>query len=115
MAKIDYIPAGDYFIPALTMGDLPENPIGKYGVMRFRYLETHNKKLYCLLEMKGQLDQHLSEIDEAATRQVEDFIAKSLETEPAPDRNANPMGWVRHMESLKARAEEIVMRELIFA
>ena len=49
------------------------------------------------------------------TGRVKQFIEAISEKEPAPDRNADPMGWVGHMESLKAQAEEIVTRKLILA
>jgi hypothetical protein len=33
--------------------------------------------------------------------------------QPAPDKKSDQMGWVQHMNSLRAQAEEIVTAELI--
>lgn len=119
MAKLDYLKAGDYQIPALTLGTGQEEtrPLGKYGLMRFRHLRDNDKYLYSLLETRGQLDSHLREIDETATARVESFIADSLKKEPIAEelKNSDPLEWAGRMENLRARAEEIVTRELIFA
>jgi hypothetical protein len=116
MIELEYVQAGDYLIPALTLGDTPERPLGKYGLMRFRHLKDNDKYLYSLLEMRGQLDRHLAEIDETANRRVESFMEEALKENPIPEdlKNTNPLEWVGRMENLKAQAEEIVTRELIF-
>jgi hypothetical protein len=119
MTELEYVQAGDYLIPALTLGEdaeMEERPLGKYGLMRFRHLRDNDKYLYSLLEIRGQLDSHLAEIDETAIRRVENFMEESLRKDPIPEelKNTNPLEWVGRMESLKAQAEEIVTRELIF-
>ena len=113
MAKIKYLKTGDYEIPALTLGEEPKS-LGKYGLMRFRHLKENNKKLYTILELMGQLDSHLAEIDETAAEWVRRFMQEMQKKNPAPDRNRDPMAWVGYMENLQAQAEEIVTRELIF-
>ena len=37
-----------------------------------------------------------------------------LEKNPAPGKEADAMAWVRHMNMLKAMAEEVVVREVIY-
>jgi hypothetical protein len=117
MAELEYVKAGDYLIPALTLGEAETEtrPLGKYGLMRFRYLRDNNKYLYSLLEIRGQLDSHLREIDATATSRVENFIEESLKKNPIPEdlKNSDPLRWIGRMENLKAQAEEIVTRELI--
>jgi hypothetical protein len=116
MTELEYVKAGDYEIPALTLGEIPERPLGKYGLMRFRHLRDNDKYLYSLLEMRGQLDSHLAEIDETAALRVERFMEESLRKNPIPEelKNTDPLEWAGRMENLKAQAEEIVTRELIF-
>jgi hypothetical protein len=116
MIELEYVKAGDYLIPALTLEDAPERPLGKYGLMRFRHLKDNDKYLYSLLEIRGQLDSHLAEIDETANRRVESFMEEALKRDPIPEdlKNTDPLEWVGRMENLKAQAEEIVTRELIF-
>jgi hypothetical protein len=116
MAELEYVKAGDYLIPALTLGEEAETPLGKYGLMRFRHLRDNDKFQYSLLEIRGQLDSHLREIDETANRRVESFMEEALKMNPIPEnlKNADPLEWVGRMENLKTQAEEIVTRELIF-
>ncbi len=114
--EIEYVQQGDYLIPMIGLDD-PENaakPLGKYGLMRLRHLQQNEKVLYTTLEIKGELDRHLREMDETARERVNRFIEQMLAKEPEPDRNSDPMGWAGYMGNLKARAEEIVTRELIF-
>jgi hypothetical protein len=117
MTELEYVKVGDYEIPALTLDEAARKPLGKYGLMRFRHLKDNNKYLYSLLEIRGQLDSHLAEIDETATAQVKSFMEKALEKNPLPEdlKNSYPLEWAGRMENLKAQAEEIVTRELIFA
>ena len=115
MTELEYVQVGDYLLPALELDEAASEPLGKYGRMRLRHLQTNDKKAYTVMEIKGELDIHLREIDRTAKRQVNQFIEDMLKVEPAPDKTSDPMGWVGHMENLKARAEEIVTRELIFA
>ena len=119
MSELEYVKVGDYEIPALTLGESETNPtpLGKYGQMRFRYLWENNKHLYSLLDMRGQLDSHLRELDETAAARVESFIEEMLKKNPIPEdlKNTNPLEWAGRMEILKVQAEEIVTRDLIFA
>jgi hypothetical protein len=118
MADLEYVKAGDYLIPALTLGETEgeSTPLGKYGLMRFRHLRDSDKFQYSLLEIRGQLDSHLRGIDGTANRRVESFMEEALKKNPIPEdlKNTDPLEWAGRMENLKAQAEEIVTRELIF-
>jgi hypothetical protein len=116
MTELEYVQAGDYLIPALTLEDRPDRPLGKYGLMRHRHLKDNDKFQYSLLAIRGQLYSHLAEIDETAYRRVESFMEETLRKDPIPEdlKNTNPLEWAGRMENLKAQAEEIVTRELIF-
>ena len=61
----------------------------------------------------GEVFPHLQEIDETAHRRLDQLMKELLEKNPAPDKKLNQMGWVRHLNSLKAQAEEIILAELI--
>ena len=124
MAELEYVKAGGYLIPALRLKEAETEArspgifgkLGKYGLMRFRHLKDKDKYLYSLLEIRGQLDSHLREIDETTSSRVESFIGESLKKNPIPEelKNNDPLEWVGRIENLKAQAEEIVTRELIF-
>ena len=101
--------------PMIEFPKQPEGSIGKYGEMRRQYMMEWRKATYQLMMLNGTLKQHLMDVNEQAHRMLEAQIALLLETQPAPDRATNQMGWVQHMNSLKAQAEEIVLSELIYA
>ena len=77
------------------------------------YLEENNRLLYNHLTLTGKLFPHLWEVQEAADARMEQIMDGLLKTDPAPDKKTRQMDWVRHMNALKAQAEEIVVAELI--
>ena len=113
MNEMTYTQVGDYFLPNLKLTNTEEKPLGKYGRMRRTFLQENNPMLYNDLILSESLFPHLWEIDETAHRRVEQLMSQYLLTNPAPDKATNQMGWVQHMNSLKAQAEEVVMTELI--
>ncbi|MGM9771069.1 MAG: TnpV protein [Segatella copri] len=113
MNELTYTQNGDYFIPDLKLEHPETKPLGKYGRMRRAFLQENNPMLLNDLILTEQLFPHLQEIDETAHRRVEQLMSQYLQKNPAPDKATNQMGWVQHMNSLKAQAEEVVMTELI--
>ena len=66
------------------------------------------------LVLTEQLFPHLYEVQEVAENRVEVTMAGMLEKNPAPDKERDAMVWVGHMNMLKAMAEEVVVREVIY-
>ena len=89
--------------------------IGKYGEMRRKYLQEHRKTTYSMMVLEETLKQHLMDVNEQAYQQIEESIDDLLKANPAPDKAANQLGWIQHMNMLKMQAEEIVLQELIYA
>lgn len=87
-----------------------EKILGCWGKMRRAYLMEHRPATYSTMVMRGELWPHLYHVDE----QAELILNQLLDHYPAPDRNADPMAWVRHMNAVKAQAEEIIRKELIY-
>ena len=110
-----YTTVGDYRLPNLTAEETEPLPIGKYGRMRKRYLKAHRPVLYTNLLTTGKLDQHLAEIDRNCEEQLELIIQQMAEQEGVTEelKVADQMEWVHRMNSIRDRAEEIVLRELI--
>ncbi|WP_334265862.1 TnpV protein [Flavonifractor plautii] len=90
-----------------------DRTLGKYGRMRRAFLEQNNPMLLNDLILTEKLFPHLWEIEDAANARMELLMKQYLEQNPAPDKETDQMGWVRHMNSLRAQAEEVVMTELI--
>ena len=115
--KLTYRKCGDYYIPNLTLRDSKEYSIGKYGWMRRTYLEKHRPFLYHELLVTERLRAHLEEIDTACREQLEvmgkDMMAQEGVTEAL--KAADQMEWVRRCNSIRSRAEEVILRELVYA
>ena len=110
-----YTHVGDYLIPDLVISDTEQSPLMKYGRMRKRYLKEHRPVLYTNLLVTGNLDQHLAEIDEACDKRMELLMQQMSTQEGVTEelKTSYQMEWVRCMNSIRNRAEEIVLRELI--
>ena len=111
-----YTQVGDVLLPKLTVGEDGQQPIGKYGRMRMRYLKEHRPVLYSNLLLSGKLFQHLVEIDEACVERVELLIRQMARREGVTEqlKAADQIEWVRRMNSIRSRAEEVVLSELVY-
>lgn len=69
--KMEYVNVNGYLIPKLENGPITDNTIGKYGMMRARYLDEHRPMERDQMLLDGTLAQHLTNIDCEAHRQVE--------------------------------------------
>ncbi len=112
-----YRQAGDYFIPNLTLPDTGDYQLGKYGRMRRTYLKEHHKVLYTNLVVEGKLFEHLTEIDQSCNKRMEIIVSAMAKQEGVTEtlKAADQMEWVRRMNSIRSRAEEIVLAELVYA
>ena len=111
--EMTYTKNGDYLIPDIRLEPQEKKPLGKYGRMRRTYLQENNTLLYNQLILTGKLFPHRWEIQETATVRMKQLMTELLKASPAPDKKTDQMGWVQHMNMLKAQAEEIVTAELI--
>ena len=115
MLDLTYHWEGDYLIPDL---DPPEAPkIGKFGTMRHDYLRNHHRGIFDGILLNGTLNAHLEEIDRQANEMMERLTVQMAQTEGVTEqfKAADQMEWVRCMNSILNRSEEIVMNELIYA
>ena len=113
---IEYVRQGDYYIPNLVLQKQKKIHLNKYGRMRLNYLKEHKKAEYTIMSMQNTLIDHLEEIQETATKRVnqiiEDLKAKSNLIEDM--KNTNMLYWVGTMNAIKQQAEEIILNELIY-
>lgn len=113
MTELTYRTSGDYQIPNISLGETAQTPLGKYGRMRRAYLQENNTLLYNHLILTGKLFPHLLEIQTAAENRMEQIMDALLKANPAPDKKTRQLDWVRHMNALRAQAEEVILTELI--
>ena len=114
---IEYIKQGDYYLPNLVLGSENTNyKIGKYGRMKLNYLKTYKKAEYTILFIDGKLNKYLHDIDIACKERVNTIISQLVVKESVTEelKANNQMEWVRCMNSIKNRAEEIILNELIY-
>ena len=113
---ISYTLVGDYYLPNLVLKPEEKVILNKYGRMRLRYLKEHKKAEYTILFMEGKLNKHLKEIQETATKRIDDIITKlKAESDLTEDmKNSDPLYWVGTMNAIKGQAKEIVYNEIIY-
>ena len=112
---LNYTLHGGYYLPDLEINE--EEPIyGKYGIMRKQFLKEHRSARYQYLVLTGKLTEHLNQVDKEAREKVEMLVEQMAErwgvTEELKMRDQ--MEWVRRMNNIKATAEEIVYKNIIF-
>ena len=112
---IDYVLAGDYYIPELKLPE-EKRTIGHYGRLHREYLRQAKPMVFNDLILTGQLWTYLADLDEQATERrnvmMKQFIEKERVTEEL--KKQNRYEWVRRMNGIRSRVDEIVMREMIY-
>ena len=112
---MSYTLHGDYYLPDLVLRE--EEPIyGKYGMLRKQFLKEHRSASYQYLLLTGKLTEHLNQIDQEAREQVETLMEQMTEKQGVTEelKAQDQMEWVRLMNNIKASAEEIVLKNMIY-
>ena len=112
--NLTYEKCGDYLIPNLIPE--PEGELRKFGLMRRSYLENHRRGIYSGLLLSGKLKEHLLMIQEQAETRFDLLVEQMAKREGVTEqlKAQDQMPWVRKMNSIRARAEEIVVTELVY-
>lgn len=113
---LDYVLTRDYYFPALISAE-DSRPVGHWGRMYKRYLKEHHPARYQALLLSGRLNTYLTDTDAQAEEQLELLTRQMAEREGVNEelKAASQMEWVRRMNSIQNRAEEVIKAELIFA
>ena len=113
---IQYHKSGNYYLPNLVLEETEAQPIGKYGRMRKQYLKEHRPVLYSNMLLKGKLFQHLAEIEESCMQRMNVLTSQMAKQEGVTEtlKAADQMEWVRRMNSIRNRAEEVVLHDLVY-
>ena len=111
-----YTPVNGVQLPDLVLDTSPPGPLGKFGRMRKRYLEQRRDGTFTALVLSGTLTRHLLDIDQAARDQMTALISQLAAAEGVTEslKAADQMEWLRRMNSIRHRAEEMVKHELIY-
>ena len=112
-----YTQVGDVLIPDLVMDPQPEGEIGVWGWRRKRYLQEHRKGVYNAMLLNGTLTQHLIDINTEALDLMDALVKQMAKAEGVTEvlKRQDQIEWVRRMNSIRNRAEEIVRDDLIYS
>ena len=107
---------GDYYIPVLTLSSEEQRPIGKWGRMRRDYLKEQRPILFNDLILSGRLWTYLADLNEQAQERLSLMVEQMKASEGVTEevKATDQMAWVGAMNSIRNRAEEIILRELIY-
>ena len=114
--ELTYHWEGDVLIPDLELEDGINYQTGKYGRMRNRYLfENHHDK-YTHLVLTEKLWKHLEEVDMECNDMMDMLTVRMAERESVTEhlKSVDQLGWVRKMNNIRSRAEEVVLHDLIY-
>ena len=106
---------GDYYLPDLVLRE-EEPTYGKYGMLRKQFLKEYRSARYQYMLLTGKLNEHLNQIDQEAREQVEMLMKQMAEKKGVTEelKAQDQMEWVRLMNNIKASAEEIVLKNMIY-
>ena len=112
---MSYTLHGDYYLPDLVSRE-EEPTYGKYGMLRKQFLKEHRSARYQYMLLTGKLNEHLNQIDQEVREQVETLMEQMIEKQGVTEelKAQDQMEWVRLMNNIKASAEEIVLKNMIY-
>ena len=113
---LDYVLAGDYYIPAIELPENDDRLIGKWGRMHRAYLKETNLLLLNHLILTGRLHTYLADLNEQAQNRCRLIIRQMAAAEGVTEdlKRWSQWEWVKAMNSIVNRAEESVKHELIY-
>ena len=114
--ELTYHWEGDVLIPDLELEDGSNYQIGKYGRMRQRYLFENHHAMYTHLVLTEKLWKHLEEVDMECNDMMDMLTVRMAERESVTEhlKSVDQLGWVRKMNNIRSRAEEVVLHDLIY-
>ena len=114
---LDYILVGDYYIPAIELPEDDDRPIGKWGRMHRAYLKETTPLLLNHLILTGKLHTYLADLNEQAQNRYRLIVQQMADTEGVTEdlKRRSQWKWVKTMNSIVNRAEEVIKSEMINA
>ena len=107
---------GDYYLPCLAIPEEEVHTIGIWGRKHRRYLREHRPIIYSDLVLSGKLYGYLADIDIQARNKLDLLVTQLAEKEGINEclKAQDQLAWVGAMNNIRNRAEEIVLKELIY-
>ena len=114
---LDYTMVNGYYLPNLTVAAPTEQyPIGRWDRLHKMYLKEQHPVRYNQLLLSGELGNYLAKLDKQANVQLALIIRQMQDAEGVTEalKAENQLEWVRQMNSILNRTEEIILREIVF-
>ena len=113
---IKYELRGEQYYQKLEISEQTNYEIGKHGHLHLEFIKKHRKGTYTTLLTEGRLNEHLHNVDVQAREQIDLHIAQMAKQMDITEelKVSDPMRWVQMMNNIKASAEEIVMKEVVY-
>lgn len=115
--KITYRQVGDFKIPNIILPEEENVTLGRYGMMRMKFLQKNKSGMYMLLITKGTLMRTLKKTEDEANEMLERLIEQMMKAQGVTEelKENNQMLWVQMMNNIRHSTEEIVLKELIYS
>lgn len=112
---IDYVLVGDYYVPEIKLPE-EKRTIGHYGRLHREYLRQVKPMIFNELILSGQLWSYLADLNEQVTERRNVMMKQFMEKEGVTEelKKQNRYEWVRRMNGIRSRVDEIVMKEMIY-
>lgn len=112
---LKYELVGNYYYPCLEVPEAPK--VGRFGMLYHDYLRNHKRVTYSGLMLSGKLKEQIEEVDRQAEELFSQLVEQMKQAEGVTEqlKAADQMEWVRRMNNIRNRTEEIVESEVVFA
>lgn len=113
---ISYTLCGDYYLPDLSLPEEKFYDLGRFGRAKFRYLQKCHRVLLTSLRTSGTLNKYLHSVDEECEAMFFRLVRQYAEREGVTEqlKAEDMMQWVGRMNSIRSRAAEVVLSELVY-
>ena len=113
---IDYAAVGDYLLPNIAYECDETLRFGRYSRLRQKFLKENYGGVYNEMLLGGSLWEHLAEVEVSCQASLERIISALAESKDVTEslKESDQLEWVCKMNSIRSRAEEIVLAELIY-
>ena len=112
---MEYVLVGDYYLPEMKLPE-EKRSIGHYGRLHREYLRQVKPMVFDDLILTGQLWSYLADLNEQATERRNVMMQQLMEKENVTEelKQKNRYEWVRRMNGIRSRVDEIIMKEMIY-
>ena len=114
--EITYTKHNGLYYPDLALTEQTNYPLGKYANLRLDFVKKHRRGTYTTLLTEGRLNEYLHEIDLQAHAMLDDIITRIAREHGVDEalKAHNALQWVAEMNNIKASADEIVLKKVVY-